>query len=324
MKSNLSIKSFIKKTNNTKFLYTPGPGSLIEENILGLEPCFGRNDKKFLDKKKKVYNFLKKISGQKKVVSLQGSASLAIEIACYNFLNGKVLVIDTGYYSDRLFEICKQNSKIKKLHKTHWLKIDETKYKYDWIIACYVETSLGIKIPIEKLKIIKKKYKSKIMLDATASIGLEEHHSIADVCCFSSCKGLFGFTGASFITFNIKPINKVKSFYLNIKNHINMKMTGPYHSILSLYEVTKKYQMLKFRVKKNKELFQKKFKEHLVHDKKLQPLLCTSINKKIRNNKNIILYKLRVKKKGSVVCHLGGLHLNSKMQKKIINKIDIV
>ena len=34
------------------------------------------------------------------------------------------------------------------------------------------------------------------MLDATGSIGLERYHELADVISFSSCKGLFGLTGA--------------------------------------------------------------------------------------------------------------------------------
>ena len=54
-------------------------------------------------------NKISRISGQKKTVALQGSGSLAIEIMCLNFLYGNVTVINTGYYSDRLYFICKQN-----------------------------------------------------------------------------------------------------------------------------------------------------------------------------------------------------------------------
>ena len=38
------------------------------------------------------------------------------------------------------------------------------------------------------------------MLDATASIGLEANHELSDVMAYSSCKGLFGLTGASFVS----------------------------------------------------------------------------------------------------------------------------
>ena len=32
---------------NKKILFTPGPASLLKENIIGLEPCFGRGDPKY-------------------------------------------------------------------------------------------------------------------------------------------------------------------------------------------------------------------------------------------------------------------------------------
>lgn len=324
MNSKTSIANFIKKKNDSKFVFTPGPASLLEENLLDLEPCFGRNDKKFALKKKRVLNFLKKISGQKNIVSLQGSASLAIEIACHNFLNGKVLIINTGYYSERIHQMCKNNRFIKKLVKIDWKEIKKINSKFDWVVACYVETSIALKIPIEDLRKIKKKYKSKIFLDATASIGLEKNHKISDICCFSSCKGLLGLTGCSFITFNKIKFNKLKSFYFNIKSHINGNMTGPYHTILSLSQVIKKYKTFKSRIKENKKIFEKKFKNNLIYEKKYQPILCTNINKKIfSKNKNTILYKPRSKIKGSIICHLGGVHLKTKEQKELLNLLNI-
>ena len=56
---------------------------------------------------------------------------------------------------------------------------------------------------------LKKKCKSKLALDATASIGLEKNHELSDVAAFSSCKGLFGLTGGAFITFNEKTLMKL-------------------------------------------------------------------------------------------------------------------
>ena len=64
-------------------------------------------------------------------------------------------------------------------------------------MGCPVETSIGYKIPILKIQWIKKRCKSKLALDATASIGLEKNHEYADVLGYSSCKGLFGLTGAA-------------------------------------------------------------------------------------------------------------------------------
>ena len=82
------------------------------------------------------------------------------------------------------------------------------------------------------------------MLDATASIGLEIGHELSDAMAYSSCKGLFGLTGASFISFNEMPSNEIDSFYLNLASHLDRKMTGPYHSICSLYYVLKNLSYL--------------------------------------------------------------------------------
>ena len=59
----MKINQLINKQNK-KILFTPGPSSLAQENIIGLSPCFGRNDKdydnleKFVDKK--ILSFSKK------------------------------------------------------------------------------------------------------------------------------------------------------------------------------------------------------------------------------------------------------------------------
>ena len=99
----MNLKNFINKKNKKKQIFTPGPASLSLENLKSLEPCFGRGDKDYLKTENFVLNKLKRISGHDNIVRLQGSASLALEISILNFLNGNVLIINTGYYSDRLF-----------------------------------------------------------------------------------------------------------------------------------------------------------------------------------------------------------------------------
>ena len=69
---------------------------------------------------------------------------------------------------------------------------------------------------------MKKRCKSKLALDASASMGLEEGHDNADVIAYSSCKGLFGLTGASFLAYNSDPSNIVDSFYLNLNNNSHL------------------------------------------------------------------------------------------------------
>ena len=160
------------------------------------------------------------------------------------------------------------------------------------------------------------------MLDATASIGLEDEHELADLIAYSSCKGLFGLTGASFIAYNKNPQNEIKSFYMSIYNHINKKMTGPYHTIQSLHKILQKYDQFKYAVKINKEKFLKDFKDLIIFPKINQPLLCTYSKKKLfSKDKKIIFYKTRSKLKGSVLCHLGEVHLKRKAKANILKNI---
>ena len=273
-----NIKKFILKKNSKKLIFTPGPGSLLEENLLGLSPSFGRGDPDYDSIEKNVLNKLKSMSGHKKIVRFQGSGSLAIEIMCHNFLYGKVLVIDTGFYSDRFKKMCKSamkiEKKITKISSIDWKNLKKIKSKFNWVLACPTETSKGLLFPIKEIAKFAKKLNSKVMLDATASFGLEKNHNYADVISYSSCKGLFGLTGASFIAYNSKPKFNSKTFYLNIKNHLEKKMTGPYHTISSLFYVLKKHSQFKKSVEINKKVFAKRMSKYLIYPKKNQPLLC--------------------------------------------------
>ena len=322
------LEDFVKYKNKSKFLLTAGPASLSSENIIGLAPCFGRNDNQFLRTQKIVLEKLKNISGQKKIVSMQGSGSFALEVLALNFLYGKVLVVSTGYYSDRLYNICwgakKNFKKIKKVSKVNWKDLNDFSGKFDWIWACVTETSCGLKIPIPELKKFSKKIGAKLALDATASIGLESFHELGDVISFSSCKGLFGLTGGCFIAYNLNPFNKVNSFNFDINSHIKKKMTGPYHSIQSLEKVLDKHKNFVHSVEVNKKKFLSIFKDRLIYHIKNQPLICTYADCKLSTkDRRVIFYEPRINLKGSVVCHLGEVHLGKLATGKILNKIYI-
>lgn len=325
---NNSFSEFIKYRNDKKYLYTAGPASLLEENLLGLRPCFGRGDEDYSEIENFVLNKLKKLSDHKEIVRLQGSASLALEIMALNFLYGKVLIISTGFYSDRLIQLTNNaklvSNNIKKINVVDFDELDSISEKYDWIFSCYTETSRGYKISIEKLKQKAENLKSKIMLDATASIGLEINHHFADVIGYSSCKGLFGLTGAAFIAYNNPPQNEVSSFYMNLQNHIDKKMTGPYHAICSLFETIKSHEKYKYSVIKNKEKFLNKFKNFINVPNENQPLICTYTTCAIFSKTNkAILYKPRNLNNGSIVCHLGEAHLKDSAKGNLVNFLEI-
>ena len=101
-------------------------------------------------------------------------------------------------------------------------------------------------------------------------------------------------------------------------------MTGPYHAIYSLNEVLKNYEDFKYAVEINKKVFIEKMSHLLLYREYNQPNLCTLIKKKIyKKNKNVVLYETRAKIKGSVLCHLGEVHLKRKAKGDIINYLKI-
>ena len=322
------MKKIIQKKNAGKILFTPGPASLSEPNIKSLGPAFGRGDKLYSVTERNVLSKIKKISGHSKIIATQGSGSTVLEMVSLNFLRGNILIVSTGYYSDRLYNLSlfakKSHKCIKKVTKVDWKNLDSVKNKYDWIWACYTETSNGFKLPIKELKKLSIRTKSKLAIDATASFGLENNHNLADVVSFSSCKGLLGLTGAGFICYNVEPKNKVNSFVLSLDNAKNKKMTGPYHSIQSLEHILKNYSKFKKSVIANKKKSLKRFKKYLIYPKKNQPLLCTYVECKIKGvSTKVILYKPRVKLSGSVICHLGEAHLAGKAKGKILDYLRV-
>jgi len=322
----ITISEFVTRRNESKKLFTAGPSSLLEENITGLMPCFGRGDDEYLSMEAGVLKELTKMSGHKFIARMQGSGSLALEVAARNFLSGRILIISTGTYSDRLMQLAESSARqgrvIKSIDTINWTELGSHQGHYDWVWGCPTETSVGLKQPISFIADFAKRCGARVMLDATASIGLEEDHNLADVISYSSCKGLFGLTGASFIAFNEMPTNEVDSFYLNIHNHLEKKMTGPYHAIASLSDVLPIHSEIRESVVINKSSFLKKMADFLTFDEERQPLLCTHVTCEVfSEDKSVVLYKARNSLGGSIVCHIGEAHLGRFAEAKILNTL---
>jgi aspartate aminotransferase-like enzyme len=323
-----SIASFVEQRNEQKLLFTAGPAALLAENLTGLRPCFGRGDADYAEVEKRVLDALRKISGHEQIVRMQGSASLALEVMALNFLFGRILVVHSGYYSDRLSWLANSASRrlgqVKEVQVAQWDQLEHVEGKFDWIFACYTETSCGLKLPIEMLRVTADRLSARLMLDATASIGLETRHDLADVIAYSSCKGLFGLTGASFVSYHDAPTVEVDSFYLNMANHTNKMMTGPYHAIASLDEALADHEEFRSAVIMNKNVFMNRMAKYLTRTQVYQPLLCTHVRCKITTSDNrAILYSPRTDSGGSVVCHLGEVHLGRAALGDILSVLEV-
>lgn len=323
-----SILEFVALRNSQKAIFTAGPAALLPENLVGLRPCFGRGDTDYEEIERDVLASLCKLSGHENIARLQGSASLALEIAALNFLEGRVLIVDTGYYAQRLHQIsisiARRDGRISKVDLIEWTRISDVDTHYDWVFACITETSSGILLPAAQLKDLALRTKSRLLLDATASIGLEVGHEVGDVIVYSSCKGLFGLTGAAFIAFNEPPSKTVDSFYLSMKTHLDKGVTGPYHAIASLYEVLPRHGDFVFAVRENKKRFMNKYSQYLTQPLEYQPQLCTHITRQVTSyDSRAILYSPRNNLIGSVVCHLGEVHLGKAAKGQLLDLLEL-
>ena len=200
---------------------------------------------------------------------------------------------------------------IKDVKATSWQGYKEVTGQYDWVVACSTETSSGLKLDIKELRAFANTLNAKLMLDATASIGLEDNHELADAVSYSSCKGLFGLAVAAFVALNEVPSFEIPSFNLSIVSHLGKKMTGPYHAICSLDEILENNQNFKAAVKTCKDHFMSKFDINLYFPRDMQPLLYTRVKGTIvANDPKTVLYSPRtLEPNESVVCHLGEVHL---------------
>jgi len=295
----------ISQLNNKKLMLTPGPAVVLHDNLKYLKPIFGRGDAEYDKMSSEVISWIKKLSGQDELVMAQGSATFALELAAHSFVEGRVLLVSTGYYSDRLERLLPNDCDVT---VCKYDDLHEIKGKFDWVLCAYTETSIAFKVDLHKIKNIAIDSNAKFYVDATGSIGLEDDHHLADLMAFSSCKGLFGLTGACFVAYKKNLIEKKSNhFYFNLNTQKNKMVTGPYHAIASLYGVMKNHDTYRSRVRKSKEIVLKNWK-HLVRQSN-QPQLCTYLEGEvIQNDKNIVLYSPRSNLSGSVICHFGEIH----------------
>ncbi|MCW8843839.1 MAG: hypothetical protein OQK00_10530 [Rhodobacteraceae bacterium] len=326
MTDTLTVET-IESFNADKPLFTAGPASLVYGNVAALRPCFGRGDQAFLDSYAHVLGVISDLAGQSKTVAMQGSGTSAIEVMIANFLYGDVLVVNSGYYAQRLQAIANSRMRrdgfIRKVDVVDWQQLDAVSGTYDWVLAVYAETSEAILVPIDGLAALSKRVGAKLALDATASIGLEAGHDVAQVAAFSSCKGLFGLTGAGFISYSCEASNEVDDMIAALSTYADKKTTGPYHAILSLEPVLMNHAEHRDAVVINKRVFCERFADHLMYPADQQPLLCTALDVAVRStDPRAVLYAPRQSKAASVTCHIGEVHLGARATGAIVDLLE--
>ena len=327
--SALSSLNVVVGLKNRKASLTPGPGSLLPENLLGIVPCFGRGDPDYQAIESRVLASLRKMTGHDQIARMQGSASLALEIAIRNFVAGRTLLVNTGYYADRLATFCRSavnRGAISQLDVVPFEARGSVQGRYDWLVTVFTETSTALLNDIREMRALAERVGARLMVDATGSIGLQDHHELADVIAYSSCKGLFGLTGASFVAYNSEPEVEETSFFLSLATHTEHKVTGPYHAICALDQVLSRHDDVRESVRIGKEAFCKRFADRLIRPPGQQPLLCTLLRGTAKPlDDQVVLYQPRSIEPGtSVVCHIGEGHLGRGARGDIYARIEVV
>ena len=155
-----------------------------------------------------------------------------------NLAYGKVLIIASGYYTQRALLMAGVASKAY-AQTTDVRTVDLQGYKdttgqYDWVVACSTETSIDLKRDVKALRTFADTLNAKLMLNATASIDAEDNHELADAVSYSSCKGLVSLTGAAFVTFNKMPSFEIQSFYRSIASRLGKDTKNTINECLAL------------------------------------------------------------------------------------------
>ena len=264
------------------FFLTPGPASLFE-GATNLRAAFGRGDKVYCSTLNRVSRHLNQITGHERLIAFQGSGSLANEIMIRNFLVGRVLVVLVGYYSTRLLTLANlammSEGRIQSVEPLDFENVGVG--RADWVLACSVETGLGVGFPLTQLRSIADSFGAKLAVDAIASVGLEKNHDLADVITFSSCKGLFGITGGAFVASHDLPEARSNSFFLDYDTHLERKVTGPYHQLQSIDGTIRCRESLTESVLENKRIVMKRFHDRLIVEHSKQPIITTALRGRI-------------------------------------------
>ena len=254
------------KNIKSPLLLGPGP-SLVSPNVYNAlkTPIISHLDPSFIKIMDNIRLMLKTLFKTKNnfCLAVSGTGSAAMESCFVNLINPgeKILIIQNGYFSIRMEDMCRRLGADIDVLKFQWGKPADSEvvgkhilnHNYDIIAVVHAETSTGVRNPIEKIA----KYiddQTIFIVDAVTSFGtielcLDKWNIDAVYSC--SQKGLSCPPGASPISFSNKAVNKIKSrknkipnWYLDMSELINYwegekrvyHHTAPINMMYALYQ----------------------------------------------------------------------------------------
>lgn len=214
-------------------LMGPGPSSVSPSVYNAIStPTIGHLDPRFIEVMDGIKSMLKELFNTQNefCTAVSGTGSAAMESCFVNLINpgDKVLIVQNGYFSMRMENMCERLGADIDLIKFDWGKpaISEEVGKqiqtkdYDIVAVVHAETSTGVRNPIDEIS----KYITNDILfivDAVTSLGtIELNADEWNIDAVYSCsqKGLSCPPGTSPVTFSEKALNKMKSRKHQIPN----------------------------------------------------------------------------------------------------------
>ncbi len=272
-----------EKMLDKEFLMIPGPTPLPPRVIAAMtKPMINHRGPKFKKIFSETIEILKKmINCDGEIYIFGSSGSGAMELAVQNFSKegDKVLVVDTGFFGNRFYEMCINFKRNPIKLKIEWgkavkpeeiLKILDENKDIKAIFITHNETSTGIINDIEKiLKEIRNKTDAFIVVDAVSSIGISKIDMAnwgIDVVVAASQKGLMSPPGIGIAALNKRAVEYAlsdihDSYYFSVKELKKRHDIGePFTTfpISVLYGLREALQLLL------EEGFENAYKRHLI------------------------------------------------------------
>ncbi|BDC18017.1 alanine--glyoxylate aminotransferase family protein [Acidianus sp. HS-5] len=244
-----------------KILMHVGPETIDYDVLLGgIKGDVGFTSKEFVDALSYSLKFLRKLMGVSEKYQpfiIPGGGTSAMESVTSLLRKGdKVLVVSNGVFGNRWIDIFSRypvTVKSIRAKAGYYIKPEEVEEEikrehYNLVAMTHVETSTGVKEPIQEVIKRIRDYADLIVVDGVASVGGEEVKAEdwkADVFLTASQKAIGTPPGAGLLVLSENAINKlsdesVAGYYLNLKNWLGVmqsmeKSKASYFSTLPVH-----------------------------------------------------------------------------------------
>jgi alanine-glyoxylate transaminase/serine-glyoxylate transaminase/serine-pyruvate transaminase len=180
-------------------------------------------------------------------VSGTGTAGMETSVANLVADRTRVLVVVTGYFGERLAEMCERYGATVKRLNVEWgracdpdaLRAAMRTDQFDVVALIHAETSTGVLNPIQQLAAIGREHGALVIVDTVTSFG---GHQIdmsgwgLDVCFSCTQKCLSAPSGLSPVVFGPRALEKLvksRSFYLDLRLLQDYWVSRKYHHTMS-------------------------------------------------------------------------------------------